>query len=92
MEELLEKMNAYWDSHEATYDDGGMMFFDEDTADDTGELIRLMWEHLFIGSHWNPETVSFIRENGYATRVFERDSFGILMAGIGKDGKWFSIG
>lgn len=92
MDTLLEKMNAYWSNHEATEESGGLMFFKEDTADDTGELVRLMWEHLFIGSWWNHETTDFLGEHGYKFRTFEKDSFGILMAGIGKDGKWFSIG
>lgn len=93
MEELLQKMNEYWDTHEATIDDDGMKFFDESADyDKSGELIRLMWEHLFIGSHWNYETAELLRNNGYSLRVFDHDSFGILMAGVGKDGKWISIG
>jgi len=92
MEELIEKMDKYWETHEATIDDGGLMFFDDTVDDETGEIVRLLWDNLFVGSHWNPETRDFVREHGYSTRVFERDSFGILIAGVGKDGKWFSIG
>lgn len=92
MEKLLEKMNSYWETHEATEKDGPYMFFKEDVDCETRELITLMWEHLFIGSSWNYDTRNFLHEHGYKFRVFDGDSFGILIAGVGKDGKWFSIG
>lgn len=93
MEELLQKMNQYWEKHEATYEDGGLMFFDDSEPDcETGEVVNLMWEHLFIESGFNYKTVDYLRANGYSIRVFERDSWGILIAGVGKDRKWFSIG
>lgn len=37
MEELLQKLNAYWDSHEATEEDGGLMFFNENDENDYSE-------------------------------------------------------
>lgn len=92
MEELLEKMNKFWETHEATEEDCGLYFFDEMAdPDKAGEVIGLMWKWLFIGGKWNYITVTFLREHGYHFKTFEEDSFGILVAGVGKDNKWFSI-
>lgn len=90
MEKLIELLNDYWNSHEATDNDGGLMFFNVDA--DGKDMMDEIWNKCFIGSSWNPEARQALRENGYSTRTFERDSFGILVAGIGKDGKWISIG
>ena len=92
MEELLEKMNKFWETHEATEEDGGLYFFDQMAdPDKAGELIGLMWEHLFVNNHWNYKNVDFLKQHGYSFRTFEQDSFGLLVVGIGKDYKWFSI-
>ena len=91
MDKLIGVLNSYWNSHEATVDDGGMKFFDEPYADGT-EMMVEVWNKCFIGSHWNPEALKALHEAGYSTRTFERDSFGILIAGIGKDHKWLSVG
>ena len=93
MEELLEKMNKFWETHEATVEDCGLYFFDEMLdPDKAGEIIGLMWKHLFVNSYWNFDTVAFLKQHGgYQFKIFERDSFGILVAGVGKDHKWFSI-
>jgi len=92
MEKLIQILNEYWATHEATEEDGGLMFFDE-YADNKGhDLMTEVWDKCFIGSSWNPEALAALHENDYITRTFERDSFGILVAGIGKSGKWLSIG
>lgn len=94
MEELLQKMNEFWDKHEATENDGGLYFFNMQTQEEMceeGEVTGLMWKYLFKNNNWNWNTVTFLKKHGYQFRVFERDSFGILVAGVGKDGKWFSI-
>lgn len=90
MEKLIALLNDYWNSHEADGEDGRLKFFD--VSADGKDMMDEIWNKCFIGSSWNPEARQALRENGYSTRVFERDGFGILIAGIGKDGKWLSIG
>ena len=92
MEELVKKMNDYWSSHEATIEDTPYKFFDEYADDEIREIVSMIWDNLFIGGHWNIQNRQYLIENGYKCRTFECDSFGILVAGIGKDGKWLSIG
>lgn len=88
---LLEKLNSFWNSTEATEEEDGRWWFDcyEEKA---REIVDLLWDHLFIGSQWNPDTRSFLQQNGYRCWIGDGDSFGILVACITKDGKNLSIG
>ena len=92
MEELLEAMNKYWETHETTVEEDGRKFFPDLVDDETGNLINLMWKWLFINGQWNPETKAYLRDNGYRCWIGDGDSYGILVACITKDGKTFSIG
>ena len=91
MLELIEKMNEYWETHEAPYEEDGFNFFEEGDTD-YYEIQNLLWDSLFIDSEFNPETKELLKENGFTVRATDRDSFGILVAVIGKDDKYMSIG
>ena len=95
MEELLEKMDTFWDTHEATIaeENGrGIKFFDTSEDKEARELESEIFDKAFNGSSWNYANKAKFNEHGYNTVTFERDGFGILVAGIGKFGKYFSLG
>ena len=92
MQGLLDKMNEYWASHEATVSDEHHMFFRQDD-EDADILETMFYSKLFKnGGHWNFETKNFLESNGYHCWIGDGDSFGILVACVTKDGKTFSIG
>ena len=91
LNELLEKLNTFWNSTEATEEEEGRWWFDC-FDEKVREITDLLWDYLFIGSHWNHETRMFLKEHGYRCWVGDGDSFGILVACISKDGKNLSIG
>lgn len=96
MNRLLEVMNNYWETHEATeyYEgDGPYKWFPANYDDKQyEELMTLLWDNLFIGSCWNLDTRRMLQENGYRCWIGDGDSFGILIACITKNGKSLSIG
>ena len=95
MEELLKKMDAFWDTHEATIaeENGrGIKFFNTSEDKEASEIESEIFDKAFNGSSWNYANKAKFEEHGYNCRVFERDSFGILVAGIGKFGKYLSLG
>lgn len=89
---LVEQMDNYWNTHEAKdYGENGKWF--DQNEDEAGmELEKILWDKLFIGSNWNPETRAELRKAGYRCWTGDGDSFGILVACITKDGKSLSIG
>ena len=90
---LIEMMNTYWKNHEAKEYPGESGKWFEPYEDSEGkELMNILWKKLFIGSHFNLETKAKLAEAGYRCWVGDRDSFGILVACITKDGKSLSIG
>ena len=90
MDELLVKINEFWNSHEATEEDEGRHWFP--SSPDEQSFVDYIWDYLFIGSHWNYETKEFLAKHGYRCWIGDGDSFGILVAVITKDGKNLSIG
>lgn len=93
MDELIKKMNNYWDTHEAKeYPGESGLWFDLSADDEGREIESLIWDNLFFGSHWNSENRAKLTEAGYRCWVGDQDSFGILVACITKDGKSISIG
>ena len=91
---LVEKLNRYWENHEANVDpyDGSGKWFDPDEDEEGSDLINDLFEKLFIGSNWNYETKNELQKAGYRCWVGDGDSFGILVACISKNGKNLSIG
>ena len=90
-EEILEKMNKYWDTHEATFVEDDVLYFEEDT-DEYNELYNILFDELTPNGHWNNELKRFLQENGYECYIGDGDSFGILIACVSKDSKVFTIG
>ena len=94
MEELVKLMDKYWDEHEGVLDEySGKMFFegDEEEGSDYNKIQDLLWSYLFVGSHWNYETRSFLQRHGYKCWIGDGDSFGILVACITKKGKTMTV-
>lgn len=85
---FIEKLNDYWDSHEGSEPEEGYRWLE---FNDDADLYNEIWDKCFIGSYWNPDTKEELKEAGYTTHTWERDSFGILVAGISKDGKAVSL-
>lgn len=99
MEKLLELLNKFWDTFEATVDENGdevengKWFGKEAYDSELGQQLETeLWDKLFIGSHFNLETRHFLVNHGYRVWIGDGDSFGILVACITKDGKTYSIG
>lgn len=96
MEELLELLNKFWETFDATeidLTDDTRWFSNDVYHTELGEqLEKELWDKLFIGSHFNLETRHFLINNGYRVWIGDGDSFGILVACISKDGKNYSIG
>ncbi|MBO7450927.1 MAG: hypothetical protein J6U54_11230 [Clostridiales bacterium] len=91
---LVELMDKYWETHEAVSEEEGYSWL-EPNDEDGIEMMKAIWDDdngLFIGSHFRSEVLQAVRQAGYFVRVTERDSFGILMVMIGKDGKYLSVG
>lgn len=94
---LVEMLNEYFETHEGTkYPEEGetlWLYPDSDPKGSKGDiLMKRLWDELFIGSSFNYETKSELSKAGYVVRATDRDSFGILVACIFKDGKAISIG
>ena len=93
MEEFLKALDDFWAKHEATYEEDGKYFFEEDKCgDDYREIESLIWEKLLTTNWWKIDTKKFIEENGYHCFAGDKDSFGLLVACVGKDNKYMSIG
>lgn len=96
MDELLELLNKFWETFEATEIDlaNDTRWFSNDVyhTELGKQLEKELWDKLFIGSHFNLETRHFLINNGYRVWIGDGDSFGILVACISKDGKNYSIG
>ena len=93
MEELIKKIDAYWDTHEAKEYPGETGLWFDLSADNEGrELEGLLWDNLFLGNGWNYDNKAKLVEAGYRCWVGDGDSFGILVACITKDNKSISIG
>ena len=90
---LVEQMDNYWKNHEAKeYPGESGLWFEPNDDQDGRNLMDALWDKLFIGSHWNPDTRTELQQAGYRCWVGDGDSFGILVACISKDGKSLSIG
>ena len=89
-DDLLNKIDWYWENHEATEEEDGRYWFPDD--EDYNELHKVLMDELFEENHWNYETKEFLKEHGYRCWVGDGDSFGILVAVVTKDNKNFSVG
>ena len=92
---LVEMLNEYFKNHEGKqYPEEGddIHWLDPDEDEAGKELMDRLWNELFVGSRFNIETRAELMHAGYIVRATDRDSFGILVACIFKDGKGLSIG
>ena len=94
MEELLEKMDHYWETGKTVTDEyDGKLYFETDNEDQNYNWIMdKLWSCLFIGSCWNYDTRRYLESNGYKCWIGDGDSFGILVACITKNKKTMTIG
>ncbi len=94
MEEFLKALNDFWETHEATEDDDGIKIFVPETCgeDDYYKIESLIWDNLLTNSYWKIDTKKFVEKNGYRCYAGDKDSFGLLVACIEKDGKCMCVG
>lgn len=95
MEEFLNALNKFWESHDATYEDttdGIKIFERDDFPKDYDELEGLIWDKLLTTNWWKIDTKRYLEENGYRCYAGDQDSFGLLVACIEKDGKCMCVG
>lgn len=84
------RLADFW-KNAKTEEEDGKQWITED-SEDYKEIMDILWDNLFIGSHWNPTVKHHLEINGYHCWIGDGDSFGILVACITKDGKNLSIG
>lgn len=97
MEQLLENLNNYWETHEGKFSEDEectihMGYMDLSEDEDGSNLESELWDKLIIGSWYNMETKTFLEENGYHVWAGDKDSFGLLVVCISKDDKYISFG
>ena len=90
---LVEMLNNYFENHEGKqYPEEGDVYWLDCEDEAGGELMDRLWEELFVGDQFNIKTRAELSHAGYIVRATDKDSFGILVACIFKDGKGLSIG
>lgn len=93
MEELINKLNEYFETHEGkVYPEEGKTEW-LDLMEDDPVLYGELWDNLFTGYYgFNPDTRAALRKSGFVVRATDRDSFGILVACVWKGNKGISLG
>lgn len=88
---MVERLLKYFETHEGTPEEEGYRWL-EFKDEEEQKFYTELWDFCFIGSHWKLDALRQLHEAGFRTHTWERDSFGILIAGITKDGKAISLG
>lgn len=85
-------LSDYWRTHEVDPEpEAGYLWFKQDD-DESRKIEDIFWDNLCPGNHFDAKTKHFLEINGYRVWAGDKDSFGILVACVAKDGKAFSFG
>ena len=91
MNDFLEKLDKYFETHEGTEEDG-LEWLNEDGDNEYEEVIYLCWEYLIRGNWFDDDGRKYLQNNGYKVYAGDKDSFGLLVVVVEKDGKAISFG
>ena len=90
--EHIEKLNNFWETHEANYEENGNYFFDDNDSKEALEVESIFFDFLCPDGYIVQENKAILAQNGFRTWIGDGDSFGILVCCVTKDGKTFSFG
>ena len=92
--EEIEIINKFWEQNDATFEEDHDKFFDKETCNekDYDEVEGLFWKYLITGQHWSATNKKIMHDNGFVCWAVDKDSYGLLVACVTKNGKTFSFG
>lgn len=92
-ETKLKKIADFWEGDNWTTEEEENSLWPKDPYGDLAQEIEgIFWDELILGNHFNPIGKKTMMDNGYDVFAGDRDSFGILVACVEKNGKTFSFG
>lgn len=92
-EEKLKEIADFWEGDNWTTEEEEHSLWPKDPWGDKAKKIEsIFWDELISGDCFNVDAKKKLMDNGYRVYAGDRDSFGILVACVSKDGKTFSFG
>ena len=93
-ERKLKEIADFWEGDNWTTEiEEGSLWPKDPYGDLAQHIEKIFWAELILGgNHFDPFGKKTLMDNGYRVYAGDRDSFGILVACVEKDGKTFSFG
>ena len=92
-ETKLKEITDFWKGDNWTTEEEEYSLWPKDPYGELAQRIEgIFWDELMSGNHFNPDGKKALMDKGFRVFAGDRDSFGILVACVSKDGKTFSFG
>lgn len=92
-EKKLKEIADFWEGDNWTTEIEEGSLWPKDPYGDLAQHIEgIFWDELMSGNHFDIDGKRTLMGEGYRVFAGDRDSFGILVACVEKDGKTFSFG